>query len=117
MLERGDKLLIVHRRLFEKDTPRFFVGEVEAYESGMVKVKGFTFVKDVFSGNFKKKIELRIKIFSMLSGTFLVYQLPNILRLDSVTFHLDDTGGMILTDDGGFSMDVSESGSKHEAQT
>ena len=49
MLERGNKRLIVHRRLFEKDTPRFFIGEVEAYESGILKVKGFTFVKDVFS--------------------------------------------------------------------
>ncbi|MCA9464634.1 MAG: hypothetical protein KC643_04205, partial [Nitrospira sp.] len=104
-------------QLFEKDTPRFFVGEVEDYESGMVKVKGFTFVKDFFRKKIKKKIELRTKIFSMLSGTFLVYQLPSPLRLDSVTFHHDETGGLMLTDDGGFSMDVSESGSKHEAHS
>jgi hypothetical protein len=55
MFERGDKLLIVHRRLFEKDTSRFFVGEVQAYEQGVAKVKGYTFVKDRFTGNIKKK--------------------------------------------------------------
>ena len=55
MLKQGDKLLIVHRRLFEKDTPRFFVGEVQAYDDGLAKVKGYTFVKDVFSGSMQKK--------------------------------------------------------------
>jgi hypothetical protein len=32
LLEQGNKLLVTHRRLFEGDLPRFFVGEVEAYE-------------------------------------------------------------------------------------
>jgi hypothetical protein len=61
MIEQGEKLLIVHRRLFEKDTPRFFVGEVQAYEAGIAKVKGYTFVKDLFGGNMKKKPVPRIK--------------------------------------------------------
>lgn len=49
MLEQGEKLLIVHRRLFDKDTPRFFIGEVEAFETGLAKVKGYTFVKDLLT--------------------------------------------------------------------
>ncbi|MEX2490545.1 MAG: hypothetical protein WD425_02165 [Nitrospirales bacterium] len=40
MIEQGEKLFIAHRRLFEKDTPRFFVGEVQAYEAGIAKGKG-----------------------------------------------------------------------------
>ena len=40
MLEQGEELLIVHRRLFEKNTGRFFIGDVQAYEHGMEKVKG-----------------------------------------------------------------------------
>ena len=72
MLEQGEKLLIVHRRLFEKDNPRFFVGEVQVYEAGIAKVKGYTFVKDLFTGNFTKKLELRTKLLAIASGTFLV---------------------------------------------
>jgi len=112
MLEQGEKLLIAYRRLFEKDTPRFFVGEVQIYEAGIAKVKGYTYVKDMFSGNFEKKPELRIKILALASGTFLVYQLPTTARLDSLRFRLDPHGGMVLTDDEGFSMDMSESVSK-----
>ena len=116
MLEQGEKLLIVHRRLFENDTPRFFVGEVQAYEAGIVKVKGYTFVKDLFSGNMKKKAGSRIKFMSIISGTFIVYQLPVTVLLDSVRFDLDQDGALVLKDDGGFSMDVAESVHKHETQ-
>ncbi len=116
MLEQGDKLLIVHRRLFEKDTPRFFVGDVQAYEAGIAKVNGYTFVKDLFSGNMQKKAHARIKIMSIISGTFIVYQLPVTVLLDSVRFDLDQEGALVLTDDGGFSMDVAESVHKHETQ-
>lgn len=116
MLEQGEKLLIVHRRLFEKDIPRFFVGEVLAYEQGIAKVKGHTFVKDLFSGSMKKKPDLRTKVVSIVSGTFIVYQLPVTARLDSMRFSLDQDGGLVLTDEGGFSMDVSESFHKHETQ-
>ncbi len=114
MLKQGEKILIAHRRLFEKDTPRFFIGEVQAYEAGLAKVKGYTFVKDLFSGNMKKKSDLRIKIMSIISGTFIVYQLPLTVLLDSVIFRLDQDGGLALTDGSGFSMDMSELLHKHE---
>ena len=114
MLNQGEKLLIVHRRLFEKDTPRFFVGVVLIYEAGIVKVKGYTFVKDMFSGNMQKKSDLRTKVMSIVSGTLIVYQLPVTALLDSMRFSLDQDGGLVLTDEGGFSMDVSESLYKHE---
>ena len=114
MLELGEKLLIVHRRLFEMDSPRFFVGEVQVYESGIAKIKGYTFVKDVFSGNMKKKPDLRTKVVSIVSGTLIVYQLPVNVLLDSVIFSLDQDGGLVLTDGGGYSMDMSELVHKHE---
>ena len=115
MLKQGEKLLIVHRRLFEKDTPRFFVGEVEVYEAGIAKVKGYTFVKDQFSGNMKKKLGVRTKIMSIISGTFIVYQLPVTVLLDSTRFDLDQDGGLLLTDDEGFLMDVAESVYKQDS--
>ncbi len=116
MLERGEKLLIVHRRLFEKDPPRFFVGEVQVYDAGIAKVRGYSFIKDVFSGNFQKKSELRTKILAIASGTLMVYQLPGTVLVDSVRFKMDEGGVLVLSDDGGFSMDASETMHKHETQ-
>ena len=99
--------------LLEKDTPRFFVGEVQAYEQGLVKVKGYTFVKDLFTGSMKKKSDLRTKVMSIVSGTLIV-QLPVTVLLDSVRFNLDKDGELLLTDGGSFSMDMSELLHKHE---
>jgi hypothetical protein len=36
LLKTGDKILIAHPRLFESDQDRFFVGQVEDYEAGVV---------------------------------------------------------------------------------
>ena len=91
-----------------------FVGEVQAYEAGIAKVNGYTFVKDLFSGNMQRKPGSRMKIISIVSGTFLVYQLPVTVFLDSVRFDLDQDSALVLKDDGGFSMDVAESIHKHE---
>ena len=88
------------------------MGEVQDYENGVVKVKGYTFVKDLFSGSMKKKSAARTKIISIVSGTFIVYQLPGTMLLDSVRFDLDQDGTLMLMDEGGFSMDVGESVSK-----
>jgi hypothetical protein len=68
----------------------------------------------MFSGNMKKKSDLRTKIMSIVSGTLIVYQLPVIVLLDSVIFNLDQDGGLVLTDGEGFSMDMSEATHKHE---
>lgn len=114
MLEQGEKLLIVHRRLFEKDIPRFFVGEVQAYEAGIAKVNGYTFAKDMFTGNIKKKPDFRTKIISIVSGNLIVYQLPVTVFLESLEFSMAEHGGIVLMDEGGFSMDISEAVHKQD---
>ncbi len=114
MLDQGDKVLVVHRRLYEKDTTRYFVGEVLAYDSGMAKVCGFTFVKDMFTGAMQKKSDLRTKLLAIVSGTLIVYQLPSSLTLEALNVCVDADGGLVLTDAQGFSMDISETVQKHE---
>ncbi len=90
------------------------MGEVLIYEAGIVKVNGYAFGKEMFSGTMQKKSDLCTKVMSIVSGTLIVYQLPVTALLDSMRFSLDQDGGLVLTDEGGFSMDVSESLYKHE---
>lgn len=108
LLQEGDKILIAHRRLFEKDEARFFLGRVDAYESGVVKVTGHSYVRDRMSGQLLEKADTRTKILSLASGTFLVYQLPDQVALDNIEFISDD-GRLSLTDGKGFTMNLAES--------
>jgi len=114
MLETGDKVLVVHRRLYEKDPIRIFTGKVLEYENGIAKIAGYTFVKDMFTGAMEEKRELRTKLLSVVSGTLIVYQLPSTVVPESLKFSLTQDGELVLTDEQGFSMDMSETVHKHE---
>ena len=107
MLTKGDKILISHRGLFERDEPRYFVGRVQAYESGIVKVTGFTFVRDVSSGQVMGKKDRRTKLVSLSSGTLIVYQLPEHTDIDLVEFVTDD-GKQTVTDGKQLNMNLAE---------
>ena len=73
VLESGDKLLIAHRRLYEKDEMRFFVGHIDGYEAGIARLTGHSYVRDPIGGTMLEKSDLRTKILSLASGTLLVY--------------------------------------------
>ena len=108
VLRSGDKLLIVHRRLFDKDQSRLFIGRVEEYDAGLVKVAGRTFVRDPLSGEYVGRADTRIKILALSSGTLIVYQLPQNTQLENIQFILDSSGGITMTDGNVLSMDISE---------
>lgn len=107
ILAEGDSLLIAHRRLFDKDDSRFFVGKVVAYDSGLVKVQGHSFVRDVISGRVIEKAEPRTKIFSLTSGTLIVYQLPASACLESFVLVADE-GRLRATDRKSFTMNLAD---------
>ena len=107
LLQSGDKLLVVHRRLFERDGSRFFVGDVEAYEAGIVRVAGYTFVRDPIGGTVSRKNDARVKLFSLSSGSLMVYVLPRDLNVESVRMVAEEAS-LALTDGHAFRMDLSE---------
>lgn len=107
LLKEGDKILVTHRRLFEKDETRFFVGRVDAYEAGIVRVKGHSFVRDMLGGRVIEKSDERTKILSLSSGTLIVYQLPDAVALDTLTFEVRE-GQLTLMDGKEFTLNLAE---------
>jgi hypothetical protein len=107
LLNEGDKVLVAHRRLFAGDTMRFFVGRVDAYENGLIKVTGETYVRDPMQGGVSEKAEKRTKILSLSSGTLIVYQLPSDVRLESLNF-LSAENHLVLSDGESFVMNLTE---------
>ena len=107
LLKKGDKILIAHRRLFEHDEVRFFLGEMDDYEVGIVKVRGHSFVHDKTSGSFIKKTDTQVKILSLSSGTLLVYQLPEPVVIDALRFEITNLH-LSLTDGKEFTMNLTE---------
>ena len=92
VLEPGNHLLIVHRRLFEADHSRFFVGRVEGYDSGVARVSGYSFGRDHLNSKFIRKPDLRTKLIGIGSGTLIIYCLPNDISLEDVVFAVPESG-------------------------
>ncbi len=108
MLEAGNKLLVAQRRMFPAEQPRYFVGEVVAFDSGLVKLVGFSFARDNMSeGAYIRKDDVRIKIVAIVSGTFIVYQLPDQTDIQQVRFESNE-GDLRLTDGNLLNMNLTE---------
>ncbi len=110
-LEPGNKVLIVHRRLFEQDKPRFFVGAVDGFNesTGLLKITGYSFSEGKAGGKFAKKKQPRTKILSLTSGSLIVYQLPTETNPAAATLSTDGKGSLVLSDGNHLNMDLSES--------
>ena len=108
LLAAGDKLLIAHRRLYEGDQPRLFAGIVEAYEAGIVKVAGYSWVREPVRGELQKKEDRRTKILSIASAGLICYQLPSQVNIERLELKPAAQHQVILTDGAGFSMNLTD---------
>jgi len=107
VIKPGDNLLACHRRLFENDQPRFFVGEVLSSNDSVIKVRGYSLLRDLSTGHFERKKEIRTKVVSVVAGTHIFYELPNDVSVDSIK--VESIGEKIaLHGDGGYRMDLTE---------
>ena len=85
LLNQNDVVLISHRRMFQQDEPRFFLGRVIACDGPLIKLGGYSFVKDATAGKIVRKDEERIKVLSLASCGYIVYQLPQGVDIQRVT--------------------------------
>lgn len=109
ILTNNDKIMVVHRRLYENDHSRIFTGVVDGHNDSLIKVCGNSWVKNQYGGEYLKKEEKRTKILSLSSGTLIVYQLPNNTDLENLEIITCKEGVAYMTDHKDFKMDLSES--------
>jgi hypothetical protein len=86
VLKQGDKVLVAHRRLFDGDEVRYFAGIVESYDAGVFRATGWTFLQDATTKMLFKKEDVRTKLYSLASGTVMVYSLPDDVELGHLRF-------------------------------
>ena len=108
ILAPGEKVLISHRRLFESDQPRFFVGVVDSYEDGMVKVTGYSWSREPIRGEMVRKSDRRTKIVSVLSGMVMVYELNAALELEDLRLESTGQHEVFLTNGSDFKMNLTD---------
>jgi hypothetical protein len=110
ILRPGEHIHVVHRRRFEKDIRRHFIGTVEACDAGVARASGYVFVIDDLSHHlFTKRPDRRTKLIPFASGDVIVNVLPEALDIEQVHYELEGRT-LWVTDGNGWRMDVKEFG-------
>jgi hypothetical protein len=91
ILEKDDVVLLSNRRMFQHEEARFFLGRTLAREGALIKLEGFSFVRDMSNGHVVKKDEKRVKIMSLASPGYIVYVLPSDTNIEAA----DIEGGAV----------------------
>lgn len=110
LLNPGEKIHVIHRRYFEKDVRRHFVGQVEAFADGVARASGYVFVIDDLNKHlFVRRPDRRIKLIPITTGDVLVNVIPDSVDLAQVRYELGDRT-LRVTDGSTWIMDVKEFG-------
>ena len=109
VIEVGDKLHIITRRLFENDIRRHFAGEVTGISRELQEVSGFSFVFNRGTNEYKRRPDLRTRIFSLGQAGFIVNKIPREVALESLEYRIVDKR-LVITDSRDFAMDINEFG-------
>jgi hypothetical protein len=103
----GDNILIIDRKLFHDDNTRFFVGVVEEYDDGVVRLRGFPFHLSPYEvTGVERHGEERLRVVAV-SGDVLIYLLPRETEIAKMQLRRSPKS-LQLTDGGAVTIDLSE---------
>lgn len=107
-IDLGDKLHIITRRRFEGDIRRHFVGEVIGISGELQSVRGYTFVFNTGTNDYKRERESRTRVLSVGHDGLIVNKLPPETVIESVEYRLQDK--RLVVSDGKFALEIHEFG-------
>jgi hypothetical protein len=107
ILTQGEKVHIIHRRQYEKDHHRHFVGVVESYEGGVARVTGNVYTVDPVKFSFIRRTETRTRLVAVASGDVLVNVIPSSVNLEKITYKTERKA-VRVTDGSSWYLDLSE---------
>ena len=108
VLSPGEMVHSRTRPRFVDDVRRSFIGVVKAYEDGVARVEGKTWVFNAREGIYGSKRDTRVRLIPVASGEFIVNVLPRTTQIEKLRYERTKDGRMLLTDGGSLNMDVSE---------
>jgi hypothetical protein len=107
ILKSGEKVHVIHRRHYEKDKHRHFIGVVEAYDLGVARVTGHVYTVDTVKFTFMKRPEVRTRLVSIVSGDVLVNIIPAKVELEKIIYK-QERKAVRVTDGSDWHLDLSE---------
>ncbi len=109
VLDIGEKVHVIERRLFDSDVRRHFVGLVERVDVSAFRLNGCVFVHDPMSSTYVRGTQQRSRIIPLGAAGFVINVISSDASIEDVHYS-EENGRLIVTDGGVFSLDINEFG-------
>ena len=110
VIEAGEKVHIITRRTYKEDLRRHFAGVVLAVSDIAMRVQGYVFVFNPATLEYKRRPEVRTRVFPIADSGLITIVLPPSVNIDRLHYHTYDNR-LMITDGSGYTLDVNEFGS------
>jgi hypothetical protein len=110
IVEKGDKLHIITRRLFDGDLRRHFVGEVEEVSGDLVLLTGFAFIFNPNTNDYVRMPVRRRRIIGLVSSGLVINVMPGEVIIEDLVYRVNRENRLVLTDGAAYSLDINEFG-------
>jgi hypothetical protein len=110
VLDVGEKVHVMERRLFDTDMRRHFFGVVEAVGAGSLRATGYVFVYDPGTSGYVRADEPRTRVIPTAASGFVINVAPSGTEPSEVRYETNDRGRLVVTDGGAFTLDINEFG-------
>lgn len=108
VVDYGEKIHVITRRLFEGDVRRHFAGTVTGSYDAAVRLIGYAFVLDASSSRYVKLAGERTRIFDLSDSGFICNVLPPEVDVRDLVYEITADNKLVLTDRKEYQMDINE---------
>ena len=109
VVEIGEAVHIVTRRLFDGDVRRHFTGRVTGIANDLIRAEGWVFVFNRGTNEFIRRSERRTRVFGLSDAGNIVNILPDGVEPANLRYEFSETG-LLVTDGIDFAVDINEFG-------
>jgi hypothetical protein len=108
ILDIGEKVHIIERRLFADDLRRHLVGEITRCTGNTIRLKAYIWVFHQLKG-FVRKPEKRERVL-YLSDRLTINVIPREVKLEEIQYVNDPKKGLYVSDGKQFNLEINEFG-------
>jgi hypothetical protein len=108
LLNPGEKIHVITRRLFDGDIRRHFAGEIVSANESIARVRGYTYVFYPGANEYVRRPELRERIIALADAGNIINVIPQDVNLEELVYGPSKDNRLIVTDHKSFSLDINE---------
>lgn len=110
ILEIGEKVHVITRRLFETDLRRHFIGEVIRINETAALIEGYTFIFDNSKNQYIRRPEKRSRIVGIADSGYIINLLPVTADPVDAKYVQSKENKLVVSDGKTFSLEINEFG-------